>query len=198
MGVRRHGTRLRRSKRAGKGNCHHAPLIKGNTMKTFITAFFMLLGIVTSATATQAKGLFTADDKPEMWCLALNIYYEARSSNRADRMAVADVVLNRVNHTYYPNTVCEVVQQGKQYADGRMVRNRCQFSWYCDGKSDWPTNMDAWVEAQQIAYNMLVHNDARGITEGATHYHATYVSPQWARDFALVGRIGEHIFYRWE
>ena len=167
-------------------------------MKTFITAFFMLLGIVTSATATQAKGLFTADDKPEMWCLALNIYYEARSSNRADRMAVADVVLNSVNHTYYPNTVCEVVQQGKQYADGRLVRNRCQFSWYCDGKSDWPTNMDAWVEAQQIAYNMLVHSDARGITEGATHYHATYVSPQWARDFALVGRIGEHIFYRWE
>ena len=167
-------------------------------MKTFITAFFMLLGIVTSATATQAKGLFTADDKPEMWCLALNIYYESRSSNRADRMAVADVVLNRVNHTNYPNTVCEVVQQGKQYADGRMVRNRCQFSWYCDGKSDWPTNMDAWVEAQQIAYNMLVHSDARGITEGATHYHATYVSPQWARDFALVGRIGEHIFYRWE
>jgi N-acetylmuramoyl-L-alanine amidase len=79
-----------------------------------------------------------------------------------------------------------------------MKRNQCQFSWYCDGRSDWPTNMDAWVEAQQIAYNMMVHNDARGITEGATHYHATYVSPAWARDFALVGRIGEHIFYRWE
>ena len=79
-----------------------------------------------------------------------------------------------------------------------MKRNKCQFSWYCDGRSDWPTNMDAWVEAQQIAYNMMVHRDARGITEGATHYHATYVSPAWARDFALVGRIGAHIFYRWE
>jgi N-acetylmuramoyl-L-alanine amidase len=79
-----------------------------------------------------------------------------------------------------------------------MIRNMCQFSWYCDGKSDWPTNMDAWVEAQQIAYNMVVHYDARGLTEGATHYHATYVSPAWARDFALIGRIGEHIFYRWE
>ena len=113
-------------------------------------------------------------------------------------MAVADVVMNRVKHTYYPNTICGVVQQGKQHASGQMVRNKCQFSWYCDGKSDWPVDMDAWVEAQQIAYNMMIHHDARGITEGSTHYHATYVKPEWARDFALVGRIGEHIFYRWE
>ena len=167
-------------------------------MKYFIPAFVMLLATFSTASATQAKGLFTAEDKPEMWCLAQNIYYESRSSNRADRMAVADVVMNRVNHTYYPDTVCGVVQQGKQHASGAMKRNKCQFSWYCDGKSDWPVDMDAWVEAQQIAYNMVVHYDARGLTEGATHYHATYVSPAWARDFALIGRIGEHIFYRWE
>jgi len=149
-----------------------------------------------SAQSGQAKGLFTAEDKPQMWCLAQNIYYEARSSNRADRMAVADVVLNRVKDTRYPNSICRVVQQGKKYADGRMVRNMCQFSWYCDGKSDWPTDMDSWVEAQQIAYNIIVHNDARGITEGATHYHARYVAPSWARHFQLIGRIGEHVFYR--
>jgi spore germination cell wall hydrolase CwlJ-like protein len=58
--------------------------------------------------------------------------------------------------------------------------------------------MDAWVEAQQIAYNMIVFNDARGVTEGATHYHADYVHPEWAKDFHLVGRIGVHIFYRWD
>jgi N-acetylmuramoyl-L-alanine amidase len=167
-------------------------------MKYLIIAVSMLIATLGNAGSIEAKGLFKAEDKPEMWCLAQNIYYETRSSNRADRMAVADVVINRVNHTYYPNTICEVVQQGKQHADGRMKRNMCQFSWYCDGKSDYPTNLDAWVEAQMIAYNMVVHNDARGITEGATHYHATYVSPEWARDFALVGRIGEHIFYRWE
>ena len=149
-----------------------------------------------SAQSGQAKGLFTVEDKPQMWCLAQNIYYEARSSNRADRMAVADVVLNRVKDTRYPNSICRVVQQGKKYADGRMVRNMCQFSWYCDGKSDWPTDMDSWVEAQQIAYNIIVHNDARGITEGATHYHARYVAPSWARHFQLIGRIGEHVFYR--
>jgi len=167
-------------------------------MKYLIIAVSMLLATLGNAGPIEAKGLFKAEDKPEMWCLAQNIYYETRSSNRADRMAVADVVINRVNHTHYPNTICAVVQQGKQHASGAMKRNMCQFSWYCDGKSDYPTNLDAWVEAQMIAYNMIVHNDARGITEGATHYHATYVSPEWARDFSLVGRIGEHIFYRWE
>ena len=163
-------------------------------MKSFITA----LVLIVSASSAQAKGLFTAEERPQMWCLAQNIYYEARGSNRADRMAVADVVINRVLHTYYPNTICKVVHQGKQHASGAMVRNMCQFSWYCDGKSDSPNNMDAWVEAQQIAYNMVIFQDARGITEGATHYHATYVTPNWAKDFALIGRIGVHIFYRWD
>jgi spore germination cell wall hydrolase CwlJ-like protein len=158
----------------------------------------MLLGIVSCATATQAKGLFTADDKPEMWCLALNIYYESRSSNRADRMAVADVVLNRVKDTRYPDTICEVVKQGRKHPNGQMKRNQCQFSWYCDGKSDWPTDMDAWVDAQQIAYMMIVNHDGRGLTEGATHYHATYVKPAWAKQKQLVGRIGKHIYYRWK
>jgi len=164
----------------------------------------VLLCVSTLSQAGQARGLFTEEDKPEMWCLAQNIYYEARGSNRADRMAVADVVINRVQHTYYPNTICEVVKQGKKKPSWKdpnkmvMVRNACQFSWYCDGKADIPQDMDAWVEAQQIAYNMLIHSDARGVTEGATHYHADYVSPSWAKDFHLVGRIGVHIFYRWD
>ena len=142
--------------------------------------------------------LYTNDERPTEWCMAQNIYYEARGSSLADQAAVADVVLNRMQDRRYPNTICEVVKQGVKHAGGQMVRNKCQFSWYCDGKSDWPVDMDAWVEAQQIAYNMMIHSDARGITEGSTHYHATYVSPEWARDFALVGRIGAHIFYRWE
>ena len=174
------------------------------TLKRIITiAVFCSVGL-SFAQAGQAKGLFTAEERPEMWCLAQNIYFESRSSNRADRMAVADVVLNRVQDTRYPDTICKVVNQGKQRPSWKdetkmvMVRNKCQFSWYCDGKSDWPKDMDSWVEAQQIAYNMVVFNDARGITEGSTHYHATYVSPNWAKDFALVGRIGVHIFYRWD
>jgi len=150
------------------------------------------------ASTAQAKGLYTADEQPQAWCLAQNIYYEARGSNRADRIAVADVVLNRVKDTRYPGTVCGVVQQGKKNADGSMRRNACQFSWYCDGKSDWPRDTDAWVDAQMIAYNMLQYGQGRGLTEGADHYHADYVKPSWARNLQLVGRIGVHIFYRWE
>lgn len=171
-------------------------------MKTYIQTMLkgILIGSIAAfaASTANAKGLYTAEEQPEMWCMAQNIYYEARGSNRADRIAVADVVINRMKDSRYPNTVCEVVKQGMKHADGSMKRNACQFSWYCDGKSDWPANMDAWVDAQLIAYNLIKYQQGRGLTEGATHYHATYVKPKWASDLQLVGRIGVHIFYRWQ
>ena len=162
-------------------------------MKYFITALLVLF-----TSAANAKGLYSAEERPQEWCLAQNIYYEARGSSRADQIAVADVVINRVEDARYPDSICEVVQQGKQHANGQMVRNACQFSWYCDGKSDWPTDMDAWVIAQQIAHNMITYGDWRGLTEGSTHYHANYVKPSWARTLTLTGTIGVHKFYRWE
>ena len=163
-------------------------------MKHFITAV-MLLFVSGSASAQnfELEKLF-----PQVQCMALNVYYEARGSNLADKAAVADVVLNRVNDTRYPDTVCDVVKQGLQDANGNMLRNKCQFSWYCDGKHDRPQDEDRWVEAQSIAWNMVEENKYRGITEGSTHYHATYVNPRWAKTLQLVGRIGAHIFYRWE
>jgi spore germination cell wall hydrolase CwlJ-like protein len=163
-------------------------------MKHFITAV-MLIFVSGPATAQnfELEKLF-----PEVQCMALNVYYEARGSNLADKAAVADVVLNRVNDSRYPNTVCGVVKQGLQDANGNMLRNKCQFSWYCDGKHDRPQDEDRWVEAQSIAWNIVEENKFRGITEGATHYHATYVNPRWAKTLQLAGRIGAHIFYRWE
>ena len=163
-------------------------------MKHFITAV-MLLFVSGSASAQnfELEKLF-----PQVQCMALNVYYEARGSNLADRAAVADVVLNRVNDSRYPDTVCGVVKQGLQDANGNMLRNKCQFSWYCDGKHDRPQDEDRWVEAQSIAWNIVEEGKFRGITEGATHYHATYVNPRWASTLQLVGRIGAHIFYRWE
>jgi len=169
-------------------------------MKTFIMTAVMLF----VATTANTQELFKQSSHPQEYCLALNIYHEARGSNFADQAAVADVVLNRVDDARYPDSICEVVYQGKQKPSWKdpnvmvMVRNMCQFSWYCDGKSDEPKDTDAWRQAQQTAYMMSVHNDFRGITEGATHYHANYVKPKWARDFQLIGRIGDHIFYRWK
>ena len=170
-------------------------------MKHFIMAAIVL--VVTSAANAQTS-LYSEESHPEAYCLALNIYYEARGSNLADRAAVSDVVLNRVKDTRYPNTICEVVKQGKQKPSWKdpnvmvMVRNACQFSWYCDGKADNPQDDDRWVDAQMLAYQIVHEGKYRGIAEGATHYHATYVRPKWAKDLQLVGRIGAHIFYRWE
>ena len=149
------------------------------------------------------------------FCLAQNIFFESSVDNKAGMAAVADVVLNRVKHSYYPNTICEVVYQAKMKESWKTkqfpdlddserkyipVKHRCQFSWYCDGKSDdIPLGSENWVKAQMIAWDIMHNEGLRGITEGATHYHATYVEPNWAsqHNMDLVGRIGLHIFYRW-
>ena len=145
---------------------------------------------------------FNEEQFPEVNCMALNIYYETRGSNLADQYAVADVVLNRVEDTRYPNSICEVVYQGEKHPSGQMKRNRCQFSWYCDGKSDVPRDREAWKRAQSIAWDIVQWDNYRGITEGATHYHAHYVNPRWNKSrkgFSItrLGRIGTHIYYRW-
>jgi spore germination cell wall hydrolase CwlJ-like protein len=150
-----------------------------------------LLILALFSNVASADMLYSAESHEQEWCLAQNIYYEARGSSFADQVGVADVVLNRVQSQRYPNTVCDVVRQG--YKPGSKS---CQFSWYCDGKSDWPTNEDAWVNAQYIAYQMMNGDQYRGITEGATHYHADYVKPSWASKIQHIGQIGAHIYYR--
>ena len=156
--------------------------------------------------------LYTQENQPELYCLAQNIYFESKSEPLAGQYAVADVVLNRVQDTRFPNTICEVVREGpikeswktRQHADlpdseriYHPIKHRCQFSWYCDGKADTIRDSDAWRMAQIIAYKIVHTDKMRGITEGATHYHADYVSPKWASKIQLVGSISTHIFYRW-
>jgi spore germination cell wall hydrolase CwlJ-like protein len=132
-------------------------------------------------------------------CLALNVYHEARDQPFIGQVAVAQVVMNRVEDTRYPNTVCEVVKQGPTYgwAKGFPVRNRCQFSWYCDGKSDKAKDVDAWSQAMVIAHGVY-NGNLDDFVEGATHYHAYYVKPAWAKTKTPIVRISDHVFYRWE
>lgn len=134
------------------------------------------------------------EENHELTCLALNIYHEARSESLAGQYAVADVVLNRVESTIYPNTICGVVYQGKMW-EGHPVRDKCQFSWFCDGKSDQPKEKDAWYRSLIVAVNILHENKYRGLTEGATHYHTDYVNPHWNKTMYFIGRIGDHLFY---
>ena len=166
-------------------------------MKRLYIALTMLLVSATTLSAEENVN-YLADIFPDEYCLALNIYYESRGSSLADQIAVADVVINRVNDTRYPDTVCAVVKQGKVDKQGNMIRHKCQFSWYCDGKPDTPQDMDSWVNAQTIAWKMMQSKSYIGITEGATHYHAHYVNPKWAKELTVIGTIGNHRFYRWD
>ena len=137
-------------------------------------------------------------------CLALNIYHEAKNQSMIGQVAVAQVVMNRVMDDRYPNSVCEVVKQGptrpswKDPSKRFPVKHKCQFSWYCDGKSDKPREEKAWSKAKEYARIVLGGKISLDVTEGATHYHATYVRPSWAKTKTRTARIESHIFYRWE
>ena len=146
----------------------------------------------------EAIRIAQAEEVKQIQCLATNIYYETMASSLIDAMAVTDVVLNRVKHEKYPSTPCEVVHQSYLNDKGEPLLNKCQFSWYCDGKADEPQNAEAWERSVNHAVTMYTTGKWRGITEGSTHYHATYVSPNWAKAFTKIAQMGAHIFYKME
>lgn len=143
--------------------------------------------------------------KNELECLALNIYHEARDQNLQGRLSVALVALNRAHskESRWPSNVCDVIKQGS-YRSGIVSRNMCQFSWYCDGKSDRPRDWKTWNRSQREAYwAYIMHYYGFDITNGATNYYSTkYISnePPWTKDRGMkfVGDFDEHRFYRWE
>jgi len=138
----------------------------------------------------------------EEWnCLAENIYFEARGEPKRGKIAVAMVTLNRVKSEKFPNTICEVVKQADyskwwKETHNKMVplRNRCQFSWWCDGIPEKINDHNAWRKARNIAYRVLQgrHKD---VTFGSLYYHAERVTPTWSSTFSVATVIGNHIFY---
>jgi N-acetylmuramoyl-L-alanine amidase len=132
----------------------------------------------------------------QMECLAKNAYFEARNQSHTGAVAVSQVVLNRVASKRYPNTICEVITQGKKTSSGKLIRNRCQFSWYCDGLSDWPRDKQAWERAKKSAAEAVALYDVGfDLTDGATHYHAKTVKPRWSYKLDYLMQIDDHRFY---
>ena len=123
-------------------------------------------------------------------CLASAVYYEAANQDTDGERAVAQVVLNRVRHPAFPNSVCGVVYQGSTRPTG------CQFTFTCDGSLTRQPDVDGWRRAYKVAEDAL-----SGVVYApvgwATHYHADYVVPTWAASMAKDAIIGAHIFYRW-
>jgi spore germination cell wall hydrolase CwlJ-like protein len=125
----------------------------------------------------------------EQWCLATAIYFEARGEPQRGQAAVAEVVINRTSVQGYPSSICGVVYQNAQ------KRNACQFSFACDGKPDRIAEPRAWRVARRIANDVLAGRRAVAEVTSATHYHASYVKPRWAKAMRRLASIGQHIFY---
>lgn len=172
------------------------------TLSRTLCGFAALLALGISAPAAAVDDL--PDDlhidlssivvsKEELICLALNDYWEARSEVMAGRVAVAKVVLNRAMDRRFPSNICDIVKQTRN----RAALHRCQFSWYCDGKSDVPYNPGAWRDSLKVAAAVL-QKDANipDPTDGALWYHADFIRPAWAQEYETTTIIGAHVFYR--
>jgi spore germination cell wall hydrolase CwlJ-like protein len=126
----------------------------------------------------------------------MNIYHEARNDGITGQRAVAWATINRVASDKYPDTICDVVYQAEFNENGIPFKNKCQFSWFCDGKSDEIQDQAAWRVAERIAEEVMnAHGKETDPTNGSIMYHAHYVTPYWAASYEKQVRIDSHIFY---
>jgi spore germination cell wall hydrolase CwlJ-like protein len=132
------------------------------------------------------------DGDAEWQCLTKALYFEARGEPIKGQFAVAEVILNRVESPRFPDTICGVVLQG-----GTKL-HACQFSFMCDGKPETVSEPEEWTSVGKVAHMALQLEGS--LTDGATHYHTTAVSPHWSRVYDQTAKVGDHIFYRhdWE
>lgn len=126
----------------------------------------------------------------QLRCMATAIYFEARDEPLRGQIAVAQVIMTRVKSEYYPKTICEVVYQGAQH------KNSCQFSFACDGKADLVHEKKEWATALDVARQVISGKVYLTDIANSTHYHATYVHPEWRKLVKRIKQIGGHIFYK--
>ena len=157
----------------------------------YLSWFFLILFLILFAGKAAAN--------EERYCMAQNIYFESANQSFAGKLAVGHVVINRVRDEQFPNNICDVIYQAKTRINWKgnevPIRNQCQFSWYCDGKSDDPVDSKTWMTSLYIA-DLLLEVGYRDITEGALYYHADYIRPYWADVLEHVVTIDNHLFYK--
>lgn len=121
-------------------------------------------------------------------CLSEALYFEARGETVKGQFAVAEVILNRVKSARFPDTVCDVINQGtgRKYA--------CQFTYTCDGRPENIHEPASWERMGKVA-RLMLDGGPRPLTHGATYYHTTAVSPKWSRTFRRTAKYGVHLFY---
>ena len=167
-----------------------------NFDKNFLPLWFTLIMMIVLSFSHSVKAF---DVNGDVFCLAKNIYFEAGNQPEAGRLAVGLVTLNRVDMKQYPDTVCEVVEQGPTMINWKgnvlPIRNKCQFSWFCDGKSDFPEDSKTFEECLIIA-RLLIEDVVYDFTDSSSHYHNDTVHPYWADHLKRTVTIDNHIFYK--
>jgi hypothetical protein len=148
-----------------------------------------------SLSPDQPQTLFgglTEDEfrKRELRCMATAIYFEARDEPVKGQIAVAQVIMNRIRSPFYPKTICGVVYQGERNRHG------CQFSFTCTGKPNSVKEKPEWATSVKLAKQVIAGEVFLDEVGSATHYHATYVHPDWRHELDKVAQIGGHIFYK--
>lgn len=139
------------------------------------------------AQAVDPSGEKALDDA--ITCLARTIYWEARGEDAAGQEAIANVVMNRLGHEGFPETVCAVVTDGKE-------QGACQFSWWCDGHSDdADEEAESYALAKEISRKAL-NRQLDNRTKGAVYFHHRNVTPDWATKYIKTAEVGDHIFYK--
>jgi len=138
------------------------------------------------AEAVDPEGAAPLDDA--LTCLARTVYWEAKGQELAAMEAVANVVMNRLSAEGFPQTVCEVVQDGAESGP-------CQFTWWCDGSPDDVEEADRYAITVDVARRAL-NQELADRTNGALFYHSAEVTPEWAAEMAETARVGGHVFYR--
>ena len=178
----------------------------GRRVRLAIFLLILLPFLIIPSITTSAD-----EESPEFICLVENIYFESKGESMRGKIAVGVFTLNRLKYERYPKTICEVVKQGpvreswktrqdpNLTADQRQynpVRHRCQFSWWCDGYKERIKYDENWIDSVRAAKSALTgkYDDLVG---EATHYHAVYVTPEWANRLRFIVQIDNHKFYEY-
>ena len=126
-------------------------------------------------------------DAKQVECMAKNVYFESRGEPIEGQIAVAHVTMNRVKHSEWPDEVCKVVYDYKQFSWTFLLKKEEQT----------PQDVRAWKTAVVVARDVMIGNTTDP-TSGAQFYHAGYVNPEWNKYMKVSKIIGQHIFYKWD
>ena len=180
-------------------------------------------GVMASLALSYEVETGVSVDEAELKCMAENIYFEGRAEPMVGKIAIGHVVMNRIEDLRFPDTICGVVKQGpvreswKTKKDPSLkdnerkfypIKNRCQFSWWCDGQKDivWATymngeviesNMTAWRDSIHVALFIMNGDYTNDPTAGAVFYYNPHIAnPSWGAVYNETAMIGNHRFMK--